>query len=341
MGELRTEPTPDGVPPDPLLAAVQTAVLAPPAQRPDVWSGVEAAAQEARGRRAWSALADAAEMLARLGESDADARERAVALVTPVVASQLIDRLRAPDTSPARREALRSVLPALGPEVEEALLQALRDEAVDPATDHGRRRALLGAVAEMADRGSDILVRMAAEPDWRVARNAAQMLGERGGPEVLARLRPLTRHPDARVRREALSGLARTGEDEVGVLAKVLLEDPDVGVRVQAARTVGLLGVGLAVRPLIALLEREEDAGVVQEALRALGMLGDPAAVPALERLTSGSLLSRGSQEARVAAYRALGAIGSPRALELVRDALADRDAEVRRTAQAVLGPDA
>ena len=71
--------------------------------------------------------------------------------------------------------------------------------------------------------------------------------------------------------------------------------------------------------------------------IRALGLLGDPSAVIPLEKHAVPGLFSRTPQVVRVAAYRALSSIGTPHAMALLRDALEDRDPEVRRTAEAIL----
>jgi HEAT repeat protein len=50
-----------------------------------------------------------------------------------------------------------------------------------------------------------------------------------------------------------------------------------------------------------------------------------------------GNFLRKPPTDVRVAAYTALGAIGTPHAMSLVEEALADKEAEVRSVAGAVL----
>ncbi|HSG49525.1 MAG TPA: HEAT repeat domain-containing protein [Longimicrobiales bacterium] len=322
---------------DPLISAVRAYVGSVPEGREFAADAVRAAAADARDRRAAGAMADAAEALARFAEQEPGALELALPLVTPGVATLLVARVGEAGADDGRRAELVEALPLLGEEVEVAVLEALRAEALDRGADRGVRRAYLAMVSRMADRGSGILDRMLEDPDWRVMRNGIHLVGERGDADAVSRLKAALGHDDPRVRKEVLVTLAKLGGDDVGVLAKVHLEDPDPAVRAQAVRTVGVLHVELALRPLLALLDREEEQDVILEAIRSLGLLGDVAAVPTLDRLASPSLFARNPQEVRVAAYRALGAIGSPRTQELIQEALADKDPEVRRTAETLL----
>lgn len=323
--------------PDPLLEAVKGYVKSDPGDRAARRATVEAAVEEARERRAGAAMADAAEALAHFSERDPEAREVALPLVTPGVATLLVARIGQAADDEDRRAELVQILPRLGDEMEVAVLEALRNEARDQNAQRSVRRSLLALVSAMADRGSDLLTRMLEEPDWRVVRNAIHLLGDREGEDLLQHLTVALAHSDSRVRKEALSALGKLGGEDAGMLALGQLEDHDPAVRAQAARTVGILQVERALKPLLALLEKEDDQAVVVEVIRALGLLGDPSAVIPLEKRAVPSLFSRAPQEVRVAAYRALGGIGTPHAMELVEKAADDKDTEVRRTAEAIL----
>lgn len=322
--------------PDPLLEAVRGYIRAEVESRPDRAEAVRAAGRDARARSAIQAMADAAEALARLRGSDPAALELARGMVIPAVAAALVSRVTdAPDDD--RRGELLAILPELGPELEMAVLEALRREALDADSDRSARRALLTLVASIAEGGSDLLSRMVADPNWRVARNAVLLVGDRGGEEALPLLRQALVNQDGRVRKEALSALAKLGSEEVEEVAVSYLQDSDPGVRSQAARTVGLVHAERGLRPLLELLETEEDDTVLLEVIRALGLLGDPSAVLPLEKRAVPSLFSRAPSEIRVASYRALAAIGTPHATSLIEKAADDRDPQVRRTVQAIL----
>lgn len=321
---------------DPLLKAVRAWVRAGEDEADAVREALLDAVEDARGRRAGMAMADAVEVLARLPDRQPESREIALSMVTPGVASVLVQRVQdAPDED--RRAELVELLPALGQEVEVAVLDALREEALDRDADRTARRALLRVVSLLAGRGSSILAEMVDDSNWRVARNAVQLVGDVGGDDAIQHLTVALGNEDARVRREVLNALAKLGGEDAGYLAVGKLEDPDPSVRAQAARTVGLIQAERGLRALLALLESEDDEAVVLEAVRALGLLGDPSAVIPLEKRATPSLFGRAPTEIRVAAYRALAAIGTPHATSLIQDAAEDRDPQVRRTIQAIL----
>ena len=56
-------------------------------------------------------------------------------------------------------------------------------------------------------------------------------------------------------------------------------------------------------------------------------------AVPLIEKKAVGRLFSRPSKEIRLAAYRALGSIGTPHARDLLLKATRDSDLDVRKVA--------
>jgi HEAT repeat protein len=88
----------------------------------------------------------------------------------------------------------------------------------------------------------------------------------------------------------------------------------------------------------MSLLESESNPDVVVAVLRALGQLGDPGATNAVEKRAVGSFFSKPPTEVRIAAYRALHNIGTPRAKTLIRDAARDKDPEVQAAVRRLLG---
>lgn len=321
---------------DPLLKAVRAFVRADEGEEDATMEALHAAVEDARNRRAGMAMADAVEVLARLPERQPEARTIARTMVTPGVASVLVQRVQDAHEEDRRTE-LVELLPTLGDEMEVAVLAALREEALDRDADRTARRAMLRVVTTMAENGSSILAEMVDDSNWRVARNAVQLVGELGHDDAMQHLTVALGNDDARVRREVLNALAKLGGEDAGILAVGKLEDPDPSVRAQAARTVGLIQAERGLKALLALLESEDDDAVVLETVRALGLLGDPSAVIPLEKRATPSLFGRAPTEIRVAAYRALAAIGTPHATELIEDALEDKDPQVRRTVQAIV----
>jgi HEAT repeat protein len=116
-----------------------------------------------------------------------------------------------------------------------------------------------------------------------------------------------------------------------------MIDDPEADVRAAACRALGALKAEKALRPLLTLLETEKDEDVQVECLKSLGQLGDSGAVPLLEKKAVGGLFSRTSREVRIAAYRALAGIGTPRAKALLEKAAQESDVGIRTVARALL----
>jgi len=151
--------------------------------------------------------------------------------------------------------------------------------------------------------------------------------------------------PQAAVRVAALGALSRAGGLGPAVLQQAMA-DTDAGVRRRACEEAGRKLAGAAgaghgepdrariVTMLIAILD-DPDTSVAEMAAWALGEAGSHGAA-ACDRLVS--MTRSASPVCREAAVAALGAIGEPRGLEAVIDALADRPAVRRRAVLALAG---
>ncbi len=268
------------------------------------------------------------------GATDDSLLALAEELATPAVATALAVRL-----SREKRSDDRRPLSAAAAKIPGAMAPALA-EALEEAPDRSSRHACIETLLALGEHGRAQAKRMIGDSRWFVARNGAALLAEFGGEDAVAELMGTLAHEHPRVRREAVLGLARLGSEDAGVLLLGKLEDPDAGVRAAAVMGLGALEVERAVRPLLELLGREEDEDLVVDILRALGRLGDPGVVPAVEKRARGTLFSKPSLPVRVAAYRALAAIGTPHAMDVLREGAEDRDPEVKRTARALLTPE-
>ncbi len=317
---------------DALLASLGAFVRASPAEREDLgWALLEAGSSAGRDPGREVTLTEVVERLARLEGSDG-AASLARQLTTPRVARRITDELRAASRDEARRGELVGVAGRLGPTMARALALGLEE-----AEDRSQRRALLDALVRVAPRAPDVVTDMIADPRWFVVRNGVAVLGEMASQDSIEPLTTVLAHQHPRVRREAIMALARLGSEDATQLILGMLEDPDVDVRAAAAMAVGVLGAQRAVRPLLDLLEREENVDVQVEILRSLGQLGDPGAVPAIEKRATSSIFSRSPVPLRIAAFRALGAIGTPHAKAVLAEGLEARDPEVRAAVRAVV----
>jgi hypothetical protein len=288
---------------------------------------VELAAREERAE----SVADAVERLVR-SAADGSVLELARDLASPEVAAHLVAALTVAARDEARREQLVDVMSALGSRVTHKLAEALAE-----AQDRGVRRAVMDALAGAAARSPQILTDMLLDRRWFVVRNAVTVMGEVGGKPAVEHLTRALAHEHERVRREAVMALARIGGTDSGQLILGMLDDPADGVRAAAAMALGVLGFERALRPLLAHLHDERSADVQQEVLRALGQLGDPGAVHELEKFAEPSFFSRTSVPVRIAAYRALAAIGTPHARKVLEAGLGAKEPEIRNAVRAAL----
>jgi hypothetical protein len=273
-----------------------------------------------------------ARLLLAAGEPpDPVIHDLAQSMVSPVVLGRLARRMGAERTEERRQEYF-GVCRVLG----EDMAVAIRDDLAE-TTDRFARRVHCDALVAMGEAGRRVIEEMAVDDNRFLVRNAVAILGATGGPRSVELVTSALANPDARVRREALRSLAKLGDAESGMLVVGLLDDPDDDVRIAAAVAAGELRVERAVRPLITGLDAATDPDGVVPLVRALGQIGDPGAVPSLEKHAVRSLFSKPRADVRIAAYRALHAIGTPHARSLVDRAIDDRDAEVKAAVRSMV----
>jgi HEAT repeat protein len=189
----------------------------------------------------------------------------------------------------------------------------------------------------LGEDGRSAALTLLREPRWFAVRDGVRLVGESRDRDSVQALTVVLAHEDPGVRKETVIALARIGGEDAGLLLVGMLNDPHPGVREVAALGVADLRVLRAMRPLLEMVATEEEEAVLVQVLLALGAMGDPGAVPAIEKKAVVSIFSRPPRQIRVAAYRALAAIGSPHARALVEAAVEDKDIEVRQTVAEIL----
>ena len=243
--------------------------------------------------------------------------------------------LRASDD--ASYERFKALCHAIGPSVIPALAQVLSAEQ-DARSRRRLREILLGFGAK----GRESVRQLMNAPNWEVRRTAAFLLREFGGAEGLKELIPLLTDSEPLVQREAVQGLVMNGSDAA---SRILLQAiTSAGGRSRET----LLNELTSMRderaaPLFCYLVRHMDRGREQRlylsSVEALGTVGGPDAVEALKfALYQGDFWSPlQTRRLRDAAARALRKIGTPAAVDVLREASARGARGVRSAARAQL----
>ena len=153
--------------------------------------------------------------------------------------------------------------------------------------------------------------------DELVQATCARVLAEIGGPEVTDTvvatvMRTMTRRPGA-----AVAVVLALGMHNSPALGDLLGPDVPAPVRATAIAVAGQLRLAEHAPALVACLGDRDD--LATSAAYGLGRIGDVRAVPGLARL---AMATGRALPARVAAVKALGAIGDPAAVDVVRQQL-------------------
>lgn len=320
--------------PEALRKAVAAFLESGPLDRDGKGRTIRDEAAALREANALDVLADSVERLA-LGAGDPPDEAcvaMAQSLLSAGVASRIVARLGA-----ARDEERRAQLALLCRRLGHDMAMAIAD-ALSDTTDRFARRTYLDTMVTMGPTAMAIAEEMLEDSRWFVLRNAVAILGEVGGERAVELIVSALAHTDPRIRREALLALAKVGGEDAGMLVYGMISDPDADVRLAAAMAAGALKVERALKPLLQLLESEADPDVVVGVLRALGQLGDPGAVNSIEKRAVVSFFSKQPAEVRIAAYRALHNIGTPKAKSLLVQAADDKVPEVKAAVRQLLG---
>ncbi len=240
-----------------------------------------------------------------------------------------------------RAEAVAQVHPflaILGPSAANHLVERLSRES-----DRGRRGRILEALKGCGHIAEAPLLESLKSSEWFVVRNALIVLAEVTGPERVPDLEPFLEHGDARVRLAAVRTLGRIGGRAAETALARVLQRPDAGLQLEAIFLLDELKARNAVPALLELLKVSKGKtrpgldGVREKTIEVLGHLGASAAVPALtELLMRHKGFFRDGREplsVRIAALRALYALGSVEGQEALAKALATEPAGPEREA--------
>jgi HEAT repeat protein len=201
----------------------------------------------------------------------------------------------------------------------------------------GERRGYYSALTQMSE-GSEAIVGHLGHSQWYVIRNAADLCGEMRIAEAVPELARQAQHPDERVRKSVAEALGKIGTTAAVEPLRQMLSDTSDAVRLQAVAHLGGRGARSLTPAIGEMLKTEQNVEVQYEALRALGRIGTPDAILLLRDATSpgGKLVGRKSVPFRVNAIRALGMIG-PSAQDALLALSTDESPEVRTAAAEAL----
>jgi hypothetical protein len=285
--------------------------------------------------QAWQ-LADAIVVQA---EMDAARRPHAAAALERLGRGSMMKHVSAHlrGSDDASYERFKALCHAIGPAVIPSLAEVLSSEQ-----DARSRRRLQDILLGFGAKGRESVRQLMNAPNWEVRRTAAYLLREFGGSEGLKELIPLLTDSEPLVQREAVQGLVMNGSDEA---SRTLLQAiASASGRIRET----LLGELTAMRDeraaplfcyLVRHMDRRKEPQLYLSSLDALGTFGGPDAVEALKHA-----LHQGDWRApfkarrlRAAAAQALRRVGTPAAVDVLREAAARGPRGVRVAARAQL----
>ncbi len=201
-------------------------------------------------------------------------------------------------------------------------------EALSSEQDSQSRRRLRDILVGFGAQGRESVQQLMNASNWEVRRTAAYLLREFGGTEGLKELAPLLTDTEPLVQREAIQALLLNGSEEASTMLLSALTTTSGRTRETLVKEM------LAMRDeraapffslLLRRLERRRMPQIYMAAVDTLGVSGGPDAVDALKHV-----LQQGewwapvrTRRIRAAAAVALRKIGTPAAVEALRDAAA------------------
>jgi HEAT repeat protein len=129
--------------------------------------------------------------------------------------------------------------------------------------------------------------RRLSSPRWEVMRNAADILGDLGDPELPKQLRGALRHPEVRVQQAAMMSILKCNAAGRGDALAEALTHLDASLLEMALDELTMLKDPATVEHLEALVlgKKELKAGVLQKAVIALGAVPSDRAAEALYKI--------------------------------------------------------
>ncbi len=229
------------------------------------------------------------------------------------------------------------------------LLLTVKEETASAVVDRllieremGARQRLADVLIQMGPAALPAVQSALTAPSWETARRLFPLLPRLAVPELAENLKRFFRHSDPRIRRESIRLYGQLGAEQGGDPLLASLGDTDTSVRQAAIAALGGLKVKAAVPPLRQLAEAHPGTRDLEEqkkAIAALGAIGDPQVLPTLIGLLHRRrwLSRRRTEELRIAAAYALGALRMPEGMEALRAAARSAPAGLKRACEVAL----
>ena len=205
-------------------------------------------------------------------------------------------------------------------------------------------RTLLAAAADRMARSHTIeVVKLLSSDDRAVQLEAVRRSGALKTAAAVAPMGKVLSDGDAEVRQACVVALAEIGSPGALQLLERAIADADRDVRLAAARAVGAAKYRAAFNRLDAIIKgkeiRDRDKTEMMAMFEAYGAVCADAGLALLGGLLNakGFLGRREDAEIRVCAAAALGRSGTPKAQEMLRKAVDDKDAVVRNAVNRAL----
>jgi hypothetical protein len=234
-------------------------------------------------------------------------------------------------------ERFKALCHAIGPSVIPAVADVLSSEK-----DTRARARLRDIVIGFGPRGREAVQRLMSAPNWEVRRTAASLLRELAGAEGLKALIPLLTDSEPLVQREAVQGLVSDGSEEASRLLVQAIASSTGRSRDTLLKELTSIRderAGPVFAYLVRHTDRRKESQLYLTAIASLGGCGGPDAVDALKAaLHEGDFWApRATRRFRAAAAQALRRLGTPAALDVLREASSHGPRGVRSAARSEL----
>jgi HEAT repeat protein len=257
-------------------------------------------------------------------------------LADGVMMQHIVSHLATINNEPFER--IKSICQAIGEVIIRSLAEALSVE--ERVRTRERLAALLIAFGAT---GRKAVERLKSSQNPAVRRTAIYLLREFGGSEALPELTLLLDDSELQVQREAIRAMLHIGTDEAYRALQQALANGTPQSREAIMQAIGLVRDERATPLFVYILGHVDHTGplrpVYLRAMESLGALRDPEAVePLTAALYRGEWWApRRTAQLRAAAASALARIGTPAAIEALRNAAASPSRGIRAVARPAL----